>query len=96
MATQILCRPQSTTEVRTYDCDFADDLRTGVTLSSATATHTPPSGSATNPTVGAVATPRVPVTVGPLSALGMHQVLVLGTLSDNDKSSIMLLIPVNA
>ncbi len=95
MATKILTREQGTPEIRTYDCDFNDDLRAGVTVSSVAAVHTPPSGSAVTPTIGTISAGVAPVTVPALAVLGLHQVKVTATLSDGDKSTILLLIPVN-
>lgn len=95
MATPILCRPQGTAEIRTYDCDFNDDLRSGVTVQSAAAVHTPPSGSAVSPTVGTISAGIAPVTVPALTLLGLHQVAVNATLSDGNISTILLIIPVN-
>lgn len=95
MATKILTRDQSKTEIRTHYADFTDDLPAGVTVSTATATHTPPSGAASTPTVGAPASNVVPVTLGPLAVTGLHTLEVLATLSDGQKSSLLLSIPVN-
>jgi hypothetical protein len=95
MATELVTIVQSTTEVRTHYVDFTADLPTGITVSSGTAVHTPPSGAATTPTVGAVMTGDIlPVTVGPLSAAGRHIVTVTATLSNADKSVARLIIPV--
>jgi len=87
---------QGTTEVRTHYIDFTADLPTGVTVSSGTATHTPPTGgTATTPTVGAVMTGDIlPVTVGPLGSTGRHVVTVTATLSDAQKTVVNLVIPV--
>lgn len=88
--------PQSTTEVRTHYIDFTADLPTGVTVSSGTAVHTPPTGgSTTTPTVGAVMTGDIlPVTTGPFGTTGRHIVTVTATLSDAQKSVARLVIPV--
>ena len=93
MATQKLVDPQSTSEVRTYYLDFTDDLPTGVTVSSATSTHTPPSGAAVTPTCS-VSSPDVAVTVPALTVQGVHHVKVLATLSNSDVSEMLLIIPV--
>lgn len=52
MATVLeLYPPMSTTEAnRTWRFVFTDDLLSGATLTTATMTHTPPSGSAATPT----------------------------------------------
>lgn len=93
MATELRSNPVAIAEVRTYYFDFTDDLPSGVTVSSATATHTPPSGSASTPTV-TVSSPTVAVTLGPLTVTGYHYLTVLATLSNSDKSSMKLKIPV--
>ena len=97
MATYLSAGTQSLTEVRTHFFDFTDDLPTGVTVSSATATHTPPSGSAGTPTVS-VSSPKVNVTLGTLSVAGVHLLSVLATLSDAEKSYIeaQIVVPANA
>ncbi len=96
MTTEFTVDFQSTTEVRTHYIDFTADLPTGVSVSSGTATHTPPSGgTATSPTVGAVMTGDIlPVTVGPLGSTGRHVVTVTATLSDAQKTIVNLVIPV--
>src|SRR5512139_3372909 len=88
--------PQSTTEIRTHYIDFTADLPTGVTVSSGTAVHTPPTGgTATTPTCGAVLTGDIlPVTTGPLGSTGRHIITVTATLSDSQKSVARLVIPV--
>jgi hypothetical protein len=93
MATLSKFHRQALTEVRTYVIDFTDDLRSAVTVASATATHTPPSGSPSTPTV-AVASPYVNVTLGAQTAVGRHVLDVLATLTDGDKSSLRLEIDV--
>jgi hypothetical protein len=94
MATDIIADPQSKVEIRTHYCDFALDLPTNVTIVSAIATHTPPSGLAVVPTV-VVQSPMVLVTLGPLTVLGEHLLSVLATLSDAEKTEIRLHLPVN-
>lgn len=85
---------QSLAEIRQWDFDFSDDLADGVTVASATATHTPPSGSASTPTVGSISNNIVPVVLGTLSVTGVHYLDVLATLSNNEKSEIRLVIRV--
>jgi hypothetical protein len=96
LTTEFTVEFQSTAEVRTHYIDFTADLPTGVTVSSGTATHTPPAGgTATTPTVGAVMTGDIlPVTVGPLNTTGRHLVTVTATLSDSQKTIVNLVIPV--
>lgn len=94
MATEKTTNPQSLTEIRTHFVDFTDDLPAGVTVSTAAAAHTPPSGSASTPTVGAIAGAVVPVTLGPLTVTGRHILTVTATLSSGDLSVMRLIIPV--
>lgn len=94
MATEILAILQSTGEVRTHYIDFTNDLATGVVVSSATATHTPPSGTAITPTIGVIASNIVPVVVPALAVAGRHIITVSATLSTNDISVARLIIPV--
>lgn len=84
---------QSAAEVRTWVVDFTDDLLTGVTVASGTAIHTPPSGSAGTPTV-AVSSPKMNVTLGPLSVKGMHYLEARATLSNAEIASVTIAIPV--
>jgi hypothetical protein len=95
MAIELVTIVQSTTEIRTHYVDFTSDLPSGVTVSSGTAVHSPPSGAATTPTVGAVQTGDIlPVTVGPLTVTGRHVVTLTATLSSGDKSVARLIVPV--
>jgi hypothetical protein len=88
---------QSYGEKRQWDFDFNNDLSTGVTVSSATATHTPPSGSAVTPTVGTIASGIVPVRLDTITqVIGTHELRCLATLSDGEKSEIILEITVIA
>lgn len=84
---------QSQPEIRKWIVDFTDDLPGGVTVSSAVATHTPPSGSAQSlsPTT---ATPLVSVSLGPVTVSGVHYVLVTATLSDGQKATCTIAVPV--
>jgi hypothetical protein len=90
----ITSKRQSLAEVRQWDFDFTNDLPDGVTVSSATATHVPPSGNASTPTVGTISGNIVPVLLGPLSVTGWHELHVLATLSTG-KSEIRLKIRVD-
>jgi hypothetical protein len=88
---------QSYGEKRQWDFDFNPDLSTGVTVSSATATHTPPSGTAVTPTVGTIAAGIVPVRLDDITqAPGAHELRCLATLSNGEKSEIILRITVIA
>lgn len=88
--------PYATTEVRTQYIDFTADLPSGVTVTSGTAIHTPPTGgTATTPVVASVMTGDIlPVTIGPLNITGRHIVTVTATLSDSQKAIARLVIPV--
>lgn len=88
---------QSYTEKRQWDFDFNNDLPTGVTVSSATATHTPPSGTAVTPTVGTIAAGIVPVRLDSITNVeGTHILRCVATLSDGEKSEMILYIKVIA
>ncbi len=78
--------PNSLDEVRQWDVDFSPDMKTGVSVASAVATHIPPTGTATTPTVGTISANIVPVVVGPLAVLGLHYIDIVATLSDGNKS----------
>jgi len=95
MATEITTGPQGIGEVRTYYADYTPDLPSGVTIASAAAVHTPPSGAASTPTVGAVMSGDiVPVTLPEQTVTGRHILTITATLSNGDKSVIRLIIPV--
>jgi hypothetical protein len=94
MATERVTDVQSTGETRTHFVDFTDDLPSGVTVASAAAVHTPPSGAAATPTVGTITGATVPVTSGPLAVIGRHVLTVTATLSDGETSVVRLIIPV--
>jgi hypothetical protein len=88
---------QSYNEIRIWDFDFTNDLSTGVTVSSATATHVPPSGVAVTPTVGVISSNIVPVKVTSITNVeGMHTLRCMATLSNTEKSEIILYITVIA
>jgi len=85
---------QSTGEIRIWTFDYTDDLLSGVTVASGTATHTPPSGDAGSVTVTA-SSPYLYLQVGPLSVTGQHYLDGLATLSNGEKSNITLAFTVN-
>jgi hypothetical protein len=86
---------QSLSEVRQWDFDFTNDLPVGVTISGIhQAIHIPPEGAASTPLVGAIAGGIVPVTLGPLAVTGLHELVVEVELSNDEISSIKLLIHV--
>jgi len=95
MATYLSDGKQALGEVRTHPFDFTDDLRASVTVSSATATHVPPSGSASAITPTA-ASPYVYATLPAQTVAGVHILTVLATLSDGDKSEITITIVIPA
>jgi hypothetical protein len=85
---------QSLAEKRQWDFNFNPDLPTGVTVSSATATHTPPSGSAETPTVGTIVAGVVPVRLDTLEVVGLHELRCAATFSNGEISVIILYINV--
>lgn len=96
MSTDIYTVTQATTETRTHYIDFTNDLPDGVTVSSATATHTPPSGgTAITPTVGVIASNVVPVTLTTPAPAGQHILSVLAMLSNGDTSAARLIVQVD-
>lgn len=94
MATEIVSNQQSTREIRTHYVDFTLDIPSGVTLTSAAATHVPPSGDASTVTVGTISSNVVPCTLPVQTVTGWHQIKVLATFSNGDKSDAILLIEV--
>lgn len=80
---------QSMQEIRTHFCDFGPDIPPGVTIVSATATHTPPSGTSLSTTV-VFLSPNVDVTIGQLTVTGKHKLSVIATLSDGEKVEILI------
>ena len=85
---------QSLNEIRQWDIDFTLDLPSGVTITSATAVHIPPSGAASTPTVGVIALNIVPVKLGPLGVIGKHTLVVMATYVNGEKSEARVLIHV--
>lgn len=85
---------QSMDEIRTWEFDFTPDILSGLTISSATGIHTPPSGSASTVAVGTISGFTVPVTLGTLSVTGQHYLECLATFSDTEKSSVRIKINV--
>ena len=83
-------KKQSLNEIRQWDFDFSAEVVGVATISSAIATHTPPSGSAATPTVGTIVAGVVPVRLGPLAVDGSHKLTVLATHSDGAKSEVQL------
>jgi len=88
-------KKQSLSEIRQWDFDFSNDLQSGVTISGTHATvHVPPSGAASTPLVGSISGGIVPVTLGPLTVTGRHQLICEVDLDNGEISSIKLLIDV--
>jgi hypothetical protein len=80
----------------TWPFDFTNDLPTAVTVSSASATHSPPSGAAVTPSC-VVASPYVNVNVAnAFTVVGTHHLTVTATLSDAQKVVQVLTIKVRA
>ena len=92
MATYAQDVNQSTDEIHTYTIDYTNDLPSGGSVSSGTATHTPPSGSASSVSVS-VSSPYVYATLPAQTVTGVHYVDVVATFSDSDTSAVR--IPVN-
>ena len=91
----ILDKHQSKAEIRQWGVDFTLDLQTGVTVSSATATHIPPSGTPTTPVVRGIVDNVVQVQLGPVSVTGEHVLSVIATYSNGEKSEVRLKISVD-
>lgn len=88
---------QSYSEKRQWDFDFNNDLTTSVTVSSAIATHIPPSGTAVTPSVGTISAGIVPVRLDSVTNIeGIHALRCLATFSNGEKSEIILYIYVVA
>ncbi len=83
---------QSANEIKTYTIDYTNDLPTGGTVTGGTATHIPPSGTASPVTVSVV-TPYVYATLPVQSVTGVHYLDILATFSDGDLSSVR--VPIN-
>lgn len=92
MATYAQAQTQGTVEVHTYTVDYTNDLPTGGTVTAGTATHIPPSGSASSVSVS-VSSPYVYATLPLQTALGTHYIEVTATFNNDDKSSVR--IPIN-
>lgn len=75
---------QALVDVVDYITDYTAYLQEGVTVSSATVTHTPPSGNGDSITP-TVASPYVTARLGAQAVLGMHLVDVLATMSNGEK-----------
>jgi len=86
---------QSLAEIRQWEVDFTNDMPSNVHVDSATATHIPPSGTASTPNVGTIANNIVPVELGPLAVTGIHFVAVLASLSNGEKSEARIQIKVD-
>jgi len=93
MADVKIMNTASSKEITIYFWDLTDRLPGGVTVASCTGTHTPPSGTAVTPTY-AVSSPEVQITVPAMSVIGVHLIESVATLSDGEKASLMLVIPV--
>lgn len=91
-------KKQSYAEVRQWDFDFNSDLLSGVTVLSATGTHVPPGGSTVTGTVlvGSIVSGIVPVklTLAALQ-LGTHYLKCLATLSNSEKSELVVVFQVD-
>jgi hypothetical protein len=80
----------------TWPFDFTNALPSAVTVSSAAATHTPPSGAAVTPSC-VVASPYVNTNVvNAFTVVGTHLLTTVATLSDGQKVVQVLIITVRA
>lgn len=84
--------PQFLAEVGEYFFTFAPLMAGGVTMTGVTATHHPPSGTASTPVVHYQAAGTGDIQLGPLSAAGWHTVDLQATLSDGAKPELRLVI----
>lgn len=76
---------QSSLEERIYPIDWTDALLTGVTVSSVTITHTPPSGADASIT-STISSPISYIKVPSGLAIGVHTVSVVATTSNTELS----------
>lgn len=76
---------QSSLEERVYPIDWTDALLSGVTVSSVTVTHTPPSGADATIT-NSVSSPISYIKVSTGLVTGIHYVSVVATTSNADLS----------
>ena len=82
----------SITEIRPLSVKVLD-LQAAETVSTATAVHTPPSGSAVTITP-TVATPYVNMLAGPFTAIGRHYILVKPVGSAGSKPTVQFVFDV--
>lgn len=87
--------PQSTREVRTYWFNISNDIEEGSHIADVSIIHVPPSGSPTTPTFRTIDDTQVAVTVGPLVAIGVHEIRVLVIYSDGNSLEFKLVIKVD-
>jgi hypothetical protein len=83
-----------TAEKYSFVVDYSDDLLSGVTISSGTSYHTPPSGAAATATQ-AFGTTSGTLTIGPLAVVGVHYLDVIATLSDAEIAQVRIAFNVN-
>lgn len=65
------------------------ELKSGETVESATATHTPPAGGSPLTITPAVSSPNVTLSLGPFVLAGLHHVKVQAVGSDGSKPEIL-------
>lgn len=85
---------QGTYEIRKWTVDFTNDLPSSVTVTSGTAYHTPPSGSAGSVAVTA-SSPYVYAQIGTLTVTGVHYLDIVATLSNAETSQVRIAFTVN-
>ncbi len=85
---------QSTRETRRWTADFTDDIPTGGSVTSGTAFHIPPSGSAGSVTVTSTST-TVTASLGPVALTGVHYLDIQATYSNAETSVVRVEFAVN-
>ena len=85
---------QSTRETRRWTAGFTDDIPTGGSVTSGTAFHIPPSGSAGSVTVTSTST-TVTASLGPVALVGIHYLDIQATYSNAETSVVRVEFAVN-
>lgn len=89
-------KDQSMDEVREWGIDFTLDIPSGVSISEVlSVSHIPPEGgTATTPVIGTLAGGIVPLRLGPVDKVGIHELITKVLLSNDEKISLKLVITV--
>jgi hypothetical protein len=85
---------QGTYETRKWTADFSADIPTGGSITGGTAYHTPPTGSATTPTI-AYTTSTVTAQLASLTTFGNHYLDIVATYSNGETSQLRIGFVVN-